>query len=260
MENDNSENNGWQNKQYSYSIIAIISFIVGIIAVVVFTVSGFGYRANIWGLGPAFKLLKWGAYIGFFGVLVGIIGVYFSRPSKNIKGLSYSVIGLLLSIAVSGTALFFYHRATSVPPIHDISTDTVNPPQFEAVLPMRAHWPNKSTYAGPKTAALQHRFYPDIKPVMLPVQPGVAYHRSLEAAKEMSWWKIQAADSLTGHIEATSTIPWFGFKDDVVIRIDTTAEGSRVDVRSTSRIGVSDIGENARRIRSYVARLKAVSR
>jgi uncharacterized protein (DUF1499 family) len=66
-----------------------------------------------------------------------------------------------------------------------------------------------------------------------------------------------AADSSAGRIEATATTPWFGFKDDVVIRVAPDPAGSRVDVRSVSRVGQSDVGTNARRIRAYLARLAA---
>jgi len=178
------------SKSYSYSKIALISFLVALIAAIMFTISGFGYNLKIWGLGLAFKLLTWGAYLSMFGILISILGLYFSRPSKNIRGLGYAVVGLLLSIAVTSTALFFYNRAKSAPPIHDISTDTVKPPKFKAVLPMRAKYPNKSTYAGPKTAALQHKYYPDIKPLYLKQKPSIAYHKALQAAHEMNGGKL----------------------------------------------------------------------
>lgn len=246
-----------EDKKSRYSKVAIISFIIAIIGAVIFTMSGFGYHLKIWGLGLAFGFLKWGAFISMFGILITIFGIYFSHPGRNNRGFGYAVFGLLLSMAVTGTALFFYNRAVNAPPIHDITTDTANPPKFKAVLPMRAHSPNGYKYGGAKVAALQHKYYPNIKPLYLKVSPGVAYHKALVAAHEMSWWKIDAADSLQDRIEATSTIPWFGFKDDIIVRIDTLMKGSKIDVRSESRIGVSDIGENARRIRSYIKKIKA---
>ena len=68
-------------------------------------------------------------------------------------------------------------------------------------------------------------------------------------------WHIVAAKSEEGRIEATATTLWFGFKDDVVIRIMPTAAGSRLDIRSKSRVGLSDVGVNAARIREFVAAL-----
>ena len=239
------------------SWFALISFTIVIVAAFLFVISGFGYQWKIWELHTGFKLLTWGAFISMFGIVISIISVIITRPGSKKGGFGFSISGLILSLVVVGTALFFYHRAVSAPPIHDISTDTTNPPQFKAVLPLRKNAPNGSAYGGPNVAIMQHKYYPDIRPVILNVSPGKAYHRCLEAAREMSWWKIQAADSLEGRIEATSTIPWFGFKDDIVVRIDTARSGgSRIDVRSMSRLGVSDIGENARRVRSYIAKLE----
>lgn len=254
---DNASYDSFRSRKKSR--FATFSFVVALIAAIVFAMSGFGYHWKIWGLGLAFRLLTWGAYLSMFSIVITLLSVYLTRPGKRKRGLGISIIGFLLSIAVTGTALFFYHRAKTAPAIHDITTDTVNPPKFVAVLPMRKNAPNGYKYGGAKVAAIQHKYYPNIKPLFLNVSPGVAYHRALEAAHQMNWWKIQAADSLKGHIEATSTIPWFGFKDDIVVRIDTTNSGtSRIDVRSESRLGVSDIGENARRIRSYIAKIKMV--
>lgn len=257
------EKDGIMDGSYEYtqkkkpSWFALISFTIAVIAAVIFTASGFGYHWKIWGLGTGFRMLTWGTYISMFGVLVTLISLIITRPGSKRGGFGFSLIGFLLSLTVTGTALFFYHRATSAPAIHDITTDTTNPPQFKAVLPLRKNAPNGSAYGGPKVAELQHKYYPDIRPVILSVAPGIAYHRCLDAAHGMNWWKIQAADSLEGRIEATSTIPWFGFKDDIVVRIDTTQSGgSRIDIRSMSRLGGSDIGENARRVRSYIAKIE----
>jgi uncharacterized protein (DUF1499 family) len=90
------------------------------------------------------------------------------------------------------------------------------------------------------------------------VPPDVAFDKALAAAREMGW-DIVDAKPAEGRIEATDTTFWFGFKDDVVIRISPTSEGSRIDVRSVSRVGRSDIGTNAKRIRAYLEKLKAWS-
>jgi uncharacterized protein (DUF1499 family) len=69
-------------------------------------------------------------------------------------------------------------------------------------------------------------------------------------------WEIVATDSSAGRIEATATTRVFRFKDDVVIRIRPRDSGSRLDIRSVSRIGGSDLGKNASRIRDFIARLR----
>jgi uncharacterized protein (DUF1499 family) len=90
----------------------------------------------------------------------------------------------------------------------------------------------------------------------LDAPPAQAFDRALAAARAMSW-EIVASDPAQGRIEATATTFWFGFKDDIVVRIAAEGAGSRLDVRSLSRIGKSDVGANARRIRDYLAKVKA---
>jgi uncharacterized protein (DUF1499 family) len=156
-----------------------------------------------------------------------------------------------------GAAYFPWHwrqRARAVPPIHDISTDLEHPPRFVAVLPVRSDAPNPSEYGGTEVAAAQRRAYPDIRPLILATPPPVAFKQALDAAKRMGW-SLVAADSTGGRIEATATTAWFGFKDDVVIRVTPAPTGSRIDVRSVSRVGKSDVGTNAARIRAYLAKL-----
>ena len=141
------------------------------------------------------------------------------------------------------------------PPIHDITTDTSDPPLFVDVLPLRAGARNSAEYGGSRVAELQQAAYPDIVPVDLAIAPGEAFTKALAAAKTMGW-ALVAADSATGRIEATATTRVFRFKDDVVIRIRPRNGGSRLDIRSVSRIGGSDLGKNASRIREFTTRLR----
>jgi uncharacterized protein (DUF1499 family) len=162
---------------------------------------------------------------------------------------------LVIGIAVAFVPWQWQQRAQSVPRIHDITTDTSNPPQFVAVLPLRAGAPNTATYGGKEIADLQQKAYPDIQPLMVSAPPGVAFGWAKDAAESMGW-QIVAADAGAGRIEATATTLWFGFKDDIVVRVAPADQGSRIDVRSVSRVGRSDIGTNAKRIREYLAKLR----
>jgi uncharacterized protein (DUF1499 family) len=79
--------------------------------------------------------------------------------------------------------------------------------------------------------------------------------KAIDAARALDW-EIVASDAPAGRIEATATTMWFGFKDDIVVRVRPEAGGgSRVDVRSVSRVGQSDVGANAKRIREFIRRL-----
>jgi uncharacterized protein (DUF1499 family) len=146
-------------------------------------------------------------------------------------------------------------QARSVPPIHDITTDTLDPPEFIAIRPLRADAPNPPEYAGEVVARQQQEAYPDIRPYRLDVGAENAFEQALAAARKMGW-EIVVADPAAGRIEATATTFWYGFKDDVVVRISEDNGGSVIDVRSKSRVGRSDVGANAARIRAYLEVLK----
>ncbi|HUP94349.1 MAG TPA: DUF1499 domain-containing protein [Burkholderiales bacterium] len=146
----------------------------------------------------------------------------------------------------------------SIISIHDITTDTDNPPQFVALRAAREKSPNGPEYGGEKIAQQQKAGYPDIQPLVLNESPARTFERALAAARSMGW-DIAAASPEEGRIEATATTRWFRFKDDVVIRVTPAATGTRIDMRSKSRIGRSDLGTNAKRIRAYFAALNAAT-
>jgi uncharacterized protein (DUF1499 family) len=142
------------------------------------------------------------------------------------------------------------------PRIHDITTDTDHPPQFVALLAVRQKAPNGTAYGGARIAQAQKAAYPDIAPARLGTPPDQAFDRALDAAQRMGW-KIIAADKAEGRIEATATTFWLRFKDDVVIRIAAAGSGSRLDIRSMSRVGRNDFGANAKRIRAFLQQLRS---
>jgi len=146
--------------------------------------------------------------------------------------------------------------ARSVPPIHDITTDLEDPPSFVAILPLRAGAPNAAQYGGPAIAAQQRAAYPGIATIILPLAPQQAFAKALAAARVLGW-DVVAAVPEDGRIEATDRTFWFGFRDDVVVRVRPRNGGSVVDIRSVSRIGRSDTGTNAKRIRRFVGEIKA---
>src|SRR5207245_2074399 len=111
-----------------------------------------------------------------------------------------------------------------------------------------------AAYGGPAVAAQQHRAYPDLRPVTLPEPPPRAFERALAVARAQGWEIVESSPA-EGRIEATDTTRWFGFKDDVVVRVRPEGAGSRVDVRSLSRVGRSDVGKNAARLRAYLRAL-----
>jgi uncharacterized protein (DUF1499 family) len=236
-------------------LIVAVGLLIVLLGLLAEILSGFGYRLSVWGLGVAFRVFVYGSFVAAAGGVLCILAALATRPGTGRRGFGISILGIILAVAGLGTVLRWRAAAEKAPPIHDISTDLTNPPQFVAVLPLRAKAPNSATY-DTADATKQRNGYPDIQPVTLPVPPGSAFRVALAAARDMGW-AIDAADSAAGRIEATATTTWFGFKDDVVVRIGPDPKGSRVDVRSESRVGGSDVGTNAARIRKYEQRLTA---
>jgi uncharacterized protein (DUF1499 family) len=235
----------------------VAAIVVAALAFVLLVLSGSGVRLGLWTFRTGFTLIRWAAYAGILGALLAAAALALTRA----RGRAAALLVVALVAAVTSAALPWSWRrqARSVPPIHDITTDTADPPLFVAVLPLRAGARNPAEYGGDSVATLQRQGYPDLKPFETAAAPGAAYHAALAAARGMGW-EVVAADSAAGRVEATATTRWFGFKDDVVVRVRPAAggaAGSRVDVRSLSRVGGSDVGTNAARIREYLGALKA---
>jgi uncharacterized protein (DUF1499 family) len=233
---------------------AALAAAVAVAGLLLFGVAGLGTRFGLWEFRTGFTLLRWGAYLGIAGAVLCLVALVATRPGR-------AGTLLLVAAAVAGAVAAWVpwrqmRQARLLPPIHDITTDLDDPPTFEAVLPLRAGAPNPATYGGPEVAAAQRSGYPDLAALRLNVPPPEAYQRALAAAHRMGW-DIVAADSAAGRIEATATTAWFGFKDDVVVRVRGDSAGARVDVRSVSRVGRSDVGTNARRIREYLRQVAA---
>ena len=137
--------------------------------------------------------------------------------------------------------------------IHDVSTDAKDPPRFVALLAVRLKCKNGADYSGLRGTAHAQR-YADLAPLVFTQSPPALYQGALAVAQALDW-NIAAAIESEGRIEATATTRLLRFKDDVVMRIRTHCEGSRLDLRSASRVGSSDLGANAKRIRTFLNEL-----
>lgn len=192
--------------------------------------------------------------MGAAGLAVSILGAILPGPHKDRRKIPAALAGILLGAVAFGVPGNWYRIAKMLPMIHDITTDTENPPKFVSILPLRRDAPNPSDYGGPEIAAKQHAAYPDIRPYLADAAPAQVYEYALDAARRMGW-QVVAGNGAEGRIEAVATTRWFGFKDDIVIRIAPSppgGRGSRLDIRSVSRVGLSDVGTNARRIRAFL--------
>ncbi len=233
---------------------ATIGLWLGLLAGLFLIVAGPGYRLHLWGLTVGLLLVPIALLFGVFTVVFALTGIIIASRDK-LGGRGSAMVGL--AAGVVAVVLPALNIASAVRnPLHDITTDTIDPPQFSAVLPLRGTGPriNSAVYDD-KIARVQHNVYPDIATLDLSIPPVQAFDRALATAHTMGW-EIVASDPVHDRIEATATTFWFGFKDDVSVRITSSGRGSRVDVRSLSRIGQSDVGANAKRIRAYLAKVK----
>ena len=230
----------------------VLGLALSIAALAAALLAGLGTRVELWDFRTGFRVLRWAAGAGLVGVGIAVVAGIASL--RNRSNLVIAVVAILIGGAVAYIPWSWKRLGQRVPPIHDITTDTDDPPAFDAILPLRADAPNPAEYGGPEIAEQQRVAYPDVRPLRLDADPGATFERALEAARGLGW-EIVAAEPDRGRIEAVATTRLFGFKDDDVVRIRDLEGGSVVDVRSVSRVGVSDIGTNARRIRKYLGRL-----
>jgi len=240
-----------RQKRSTALVLPLFAAACAILAVVLLLSSGLGTRLNLWHFRTGFSLLNAAAYIGLGCALLALVSGVLSVRKRHVKGAIISLVALLLAILAFGIPFYWKVQAQSYPRIHDISTDLNNPPRFVAISTLRQ---GAVRHGGAEVAAQQLKAYPDLKTVVLPIPKDQAFKYALLAARELGW-DVVAEMPAEGVIEATATTPWFGFKDDIVIRIFPAGDRSLLDIRSVSRVGISDVGTNAKRIRAFLAKI-----
>jgi hypothetical protein len=173
------------------------------------------------------------------------------------RGMSRILLALLLDVAILAYPAYLGLQYRKLPAIHDITTDPIDPPKFDALARLRASdGANTAVYAGLYSAEQQHRAYPDIETVQLDVPVLRAYDVTLGLINKRKWRVVDARTPqlprLEGRIEAVAQTPIMGFREDVAVRVLPDGEGSRVDIRSSSRYFESDLGSNAARIAKLI--------
>jgi uncharacterized protein (DUF1499 family) len=252
----NTQNLMHEKERKVTEVVAYFSLALAILCVLAAGLSGFGHKWGWWHFRVGFSILRWAAYGALAAAGLGAIIGLFAWWRASVIAVVVATLTVIVSASTVAVPWSYLQLARAVPPIHDITTDTVEPPEFVAILPLRAKSPNSGIYGGAEIARQQHQAYPDLKSSKFSLPPSELLERATQVARSMGW-QIVAAVPLEGRLEATDTTFWFGFKDDIVVRITPSQGGSRVDVRSVSRVGRSDVGANARRIRAFLAKLSA---
>ena len=227
-------------------------------ALLLLMASGIGVRLGAWHFRTGFTILKYAAYGGGAAILMTLTAIVLAIKEGKSIGLVAVLVAVAMAIAAVGIPWQLKRTAERLPRIHDISTDLDNPPAFVAVPPLRRGDDNPVAYGGAEVADKQRLAYPDLKPAFVELPADQAFARALAAAHRLHW-EIVAEEPAEGRIEATDMTFWFGFKDDIVIRLTPAGNRTRVDIRSLSRVGVSDVGTNARRVRDYLRMLSSLS-
>ncbi len=228
------------------------------LALVLLGVSPLGWHEGWWHFRVAFFwLMPASGYLALAAAIVSLLVLAAGWSRLGRRGLAVAAISLGAGAVLAYVPWQYNHRLNTLPRIHDITTDTENPPPYVAALPARAaENAAPATYAGSEIAEQQKAAYPDLAPLKMSLPREQAFRRALDTAKAMPGWSVVAADPAAGRIEARQTSLWFRFTDDIVIRVAAEATGSRIDMRSESRQGRSDFGVNASRVRAYMAKLK----
>jgi uncharacterized protein (DUF1499 family) len=193
--------------------------------------------------------------IAGFAMLLSF-GAFIVIWNEGFKGFGQALFAFAVGVALIAYPAYLGVRSYGMPALNDISTDTSDPPRFEAVARLRPRTANSVAYPGAKAAGLQQKMYPEIEPLQLTATPQVAYDAALDVITKRKWLAIDTRSPLggrrDGRIEAVARTPIMGFRDDVVVRIRPSSGGARVDVRSASRYGRYDFGTNARRVRALL--------
>jgi uncharacterized protein (DUF1499 family) len=221
----------------------------GVIAVVCLPLGALGTKFGLWAFTGGFMLLAAGAVLATLASFLGVIAYIVALRKQLLAERPTLLIGIFLGVVVLAILGTQYSAASSVPPIHNISTDTENPPQFDKIVAIRsAAQANPLAYDTAALAPQQTAAYPWVKPLTLMAPVDEVVDRAEAVMRDMGL-EIVSSNKTTGLVEATATTFWFGFKDDVAVRVQPAADGgTQVDLRSVSRVGQSDLGANAARI------------
>jgi uncharacterized protein (DUF1499 family) len=236
----------------------VMALVLSGTALALLAVAPFGWRLGWWPYSfGLYWLMPVSGFVAAVAVILSVLTLARGWSQLRLPGLAMLFIALALGAALVYVPSQYWLTRSTLPPIHDITTDPDNPPAFSAVLPARAaEHAGGVNYDDPKLPQLQKAAYPDLAALKAALPVAKAFNEALHVAKSMPGWTIIAADADTGHIEAIQQSRWFRFTDDIVIRVSGDVAGSRIDMRSTSRQGHSDYGVNAARIRVYLGALR----
>jgi uncharacterized protein (DUF1499 family) len=236
----------WSNR------LALFALIAAILSTIV-------VRADLLEIVPAMATVA-GALALAGAAIILAIGAVVVIWKDGLEGIGAAVAGMFIGLVVLAYPGYLATKAYRLPAINDITTDTVDPPRLEALARVRPRQGNPAAYPGAEVAAKQAAAYPELEPLVLSAPPVAVYETARAIVLKRGWRIIEERQPIPrrrdGHIEAVARTPIMGFRDDIVLRIRSDGEGSRVDMRSASRYGRHDLGTNAARVASLLEELE----
>jgi uncharacterized protein (DUF1499 family) len=227
-------------------------------------IAAVGSGQGAWEFGQGFAILRYAFFAAIAGGLLAMVALVLCRRAGR-RGGRLNLLSLAVSLLFVGYLGNQIATARSVPAIHDAATNLDDLPQFRALRVREDYLKNVPDEGDPALAAMEpearwkaihRRAYGDLKTLHVPWTPGETLNKARMVA-EKKGWAIAHVDPARGLLEATDTTRFFRFKDDVVVRVRAAPKGgSNVDMRSISRVGGSDVGVNAARIRDYLEDLR----
>jgi hypothetical protein len=244
--------------------LAWFSLVATIVAVII-------VRSGALDIVPGLSTLAGALLLAVVAILLAFgAGIFIWRD--GLGGLRQAVTAVLIGLALIAYPGYLALRAYQLPEIYDVSTDPIDPPQFDAIARLRPRDANPIAYEGLYAAELQHAAYSDVEPEDTTAMPQDAFDAAMKVIVKRKWRVVDArppreaapariSDSRAtqdttardGIIEAVARSLILGFREDVVVRIRPTSDGTRIDVRSASRYGRNDFGSNAARVRDLIS-------
>ena len=241
--------------------IALFSLVATVIAVII-------VRSGALEIVPALSTLACALMLAVVAILLAL-GAFVVIWFEGAAGLRQAISALLIGLALIAYPAYLGTKATRLPAIYDITTDPIDPPQFDAIARLRPRDANPITYEGLYAADQQHTAYSDIEPDLTDSTAQEAYDAAVKVITKRKWRVVDArppqgappvanaraplSPARDGRIEAIARTPILGFRDDVVVRVRATSDGALIDVRSASRYGRHDFGTNAKRVRDLIS-------
>jgi uncharacterized protein (DUF1499 family) len=235
------------------AVFAVVAVVVSIIIV------RFGFLE----MKPALATFLGGLAIAALSILFGLAG-FAAIWQNGSRGMARILLAFLIDGAILAYPAYLGLQYRKLPAIHDITTDPIDPPRFDALARLRTgDGANPAVYAGLYSAEQQRQFYPDIEPIELEISVDRAYAIALQLVNKRKWLVIDERapqpPRRIGRIEAVARSPIMGFREDISIRVVPDGDDSRVDIRSASRYFESDLGSNAARVTKFIEDLNTAA-